>query len=76
MRMGSEWIEALGRDMSPALAARFVCWWSDCDQIVFPPPTAVLPGAEAHGLRGVGHLALCEREEIWDDVLARLDGTA
>jgi pimeloyl-ACP methyl ester carboxylesterase len=73
MRMGCAWMEALGRGAPASLAALFVCWWSECDQIVFPPPTAVLPGAEARHLGGVGHLALVDREEIWSDLAARLD---
>jgi pimeloyl-ACP methyl ester carboxylesterase len=72
MRRGSTWIESLARDTPDSLAASFVCWWSDCDQIVFPPPAAVLPGAEARKIHGVAHLALCEREEIWADLLVRL----
>jgi pimeloyl-ACP methyl ester carboxylesterase len=73
MRMGCTWMEALGRGEAASPAGLFVCWWSECDQIVFPPPTAVLPGAEARQLAGVGHLALVDREEIWSDVVARLD---
>jgi pimeloyl-ACP methyl ester carboxylesterase len=75
MRMGSAWIEALGRDTPAGLASLFVCWWSECDQIVFPPPAAVLPGAESRHISGVAHLALNEREEIWADVLTRLDAS-
>jgi pimeloyl-ACP methyl ester carboxylesterase len=74
MRQGSPWMRELDAAGTAPQAARFACWWSDCDQIVFPPPTAVLPGAQARALAGVAHVALCLREEIWQDVLARLDG--
>jgi pimeloyl-ACP methyl ester carboxylesterase len=73
MRQGSAWMRELASAGSAPQAARFVCWWSDCDQIVFPPPTAVLPGAQARALAGVAHVALCLREEIWEDLLARLE---
>jgi len=72
MRQDSAWMRALAPEGPQPHAERFVCWWSDCDQIVFPPPTAVLPGAQARGLEGVAHVALCLREEIWQDVFTRL----
>ena len=71
MRMGGAWMAALAE--APGHAGRFTCWWSECDQIVFPPPTAVLPGAESRQLRGVAHVSLVGREEIWADLVARLD---
>lgn len=70
MRIGSPWMTGLPD--AAADAALFTCWWSECDQIVFPPPTAVLPGAESRRLPGVAHVALVRREEIWDDLVARL----
>jgi hypothetical protein len=73
MRQGSEWMRALGAAGPVPHADRFVCWWSDCDQIVFPPPTAVLPGAQARQVAGVAHVALSQREEIWQDLVARLE---
>jgi pimeloyl-ACP methyl ester carboxylesterase len=73
MRRDSPWMGDLAQACDDALAARFVCWWSDCDQIVFPPPTAVLPGAQARQAPGVAHVALSQREEIWVDLLARLE---
>ena len=72
MRQDSSWMRALSPAEPTPHAERFVCWWSDCDQIVFPPPTAILPGSQSRAIVGVAHLALCEREEIWEDVLARL----
>jgi pimeloyl-ACP methyl ester carboxylesterase len=38
--------------------ARFVCFYSHCDNIVFPPSTATLSGADNRHLPGVAHLAL------------------
>jgi len=71
MRLGSAWMTGLA-EAAPD-AALFTCWWSECDQIVFPPPTAVLPGAESRRLPGVAHVALVRREEIWRDLVARLE---
>jgi hypothetical protein len=56
-----------------ALQGLITSWWSECDQIVYPPPTAVYPGSEAKQLRGVGHIALTAREEIWNEIRRRID---
>ena len=70
MRLDAAWMNALAE--APTHADLFTCWWSECDQIVFPPPTAVLPGSESRQLRGVAHVSLGRREEIWNDLVARL----
>jgi len=72
MRVGSDWLAALARPDGAEHGALFTCWWSDCDQLVYPPSTAVLAGSESRQLRGVGHLAMCEREEIWDEIRRRI----
>ncbi len=59
MRRGSDWLRALAaREAAASRPARFVCVWSDCDNIVLPPLTATLPGAEQRRLAGVGHLTM------------------
>jgi triacylglycerol lipase len=73
MRPDGDWLEALAAGEPPALGSLFTCWWSECDQIVHPAPTAVLPGSEAHQIRGVGHVALAGREEIWKELRWRID---
>lgn len=72
MRMGGAWMTALAACEPADLGRRFTCWWSECDQIVFPPPTGVLPGSDARHLPGVAHIALARREEVWADLVARL----
>ena len=73
MRQDSAWLAALAGVEPPSLAGLFTCWWSECDQIVYPAPTAVLAGSEARQIRGVGHIALTEREEIWNELRRRID---
>ncbi len=73
MRMDSAWMSALAAKEPPTLAGLITSWWSECDQIVYPPPTAVFPGSEAKQLRGVGHIALTAREEIWNEIRRRID---
>jgi pimeloyl-ACP methyl ester carboxylesterase len=73
MRLGSPWLAALEAAEAAGQGARYSCWWSDCDQIVFPPPTAVLPGSRACLVQGAGHLSLAEREEIRDELRRLLE---
>ena len=73
MRVDSEWLKALVAREPPTLPELITSWWSECDQIVYPPPTAVFPGSEAKQLRGVGHLALTAREEVWNEIRWRIE---
>ncbi len=71
MQPGSPWLEALGATEDAERRARFTCGWSECDQIVLPVPTAVLPGAAEWRLPGVAHVALAQDERVWE-ALVRL----
>ena len=73
MRVDSDWLTALAALEPPTLPGLITSWWSECDQIVYPPPTAVFPGSEAKQLRGVGHIALTAREEIWNEIRWRIE---
>ena len=73
MRVDSDWLTALVAREPPTLPGLITSWWSECDQIVYPPPTAVFPGSEAKQLRGVGHIALTAREEIWNEIRWRIE---
>ncbi len=73
MRVDSDWMAALAAREPPTLGGLITSWWSECDQIVYPPPTAVYPGSEAKQLRGVGHIALTAREEVWNEIRWRIE---
>jgi triacylglycerol lipase len=73
MRLDSAWISALAGKEPSTLSGLITSWWSECDQIVYPAPTGVYPGSEAKQLRGVGHIALTAREEIWNEIRWRID---
>jgi triacylglycerol lipase len=73
MAMDSPWMAALAAKEPPSLPGLITSWWSECDQIVYPPPTAVYPGSEAKQLRGVGHIAMTAREEVWNEIRRRID---
>jgi triacylglycerol lipase len=72
MRPSSAWLTALARTEGAAVAAKFTCWHSNGDNIVFPFGSAVLPGSEARHVPGVGHVALAFNAELMGDVLGRL----
>ncbi len=65
MRRASPWLLALSAREPPGRAARFTCFYSHCDNIVFPPATATLHGADNHHLPGVAHVQMADRPEPW-----------
>lgn len=56
MRLDSPWLQALAASEGAAQRALFSCWYSDCDNIVYPPRSATLDGADNHLLHGLGHV--------------------
>ncbi len=73
MRQDSRWLAQLQRDEPSARAALFTCYYSACDNIVFPASTALLPGARHVAVSGVAHVAMVSDQAIVDAVLASLD---
>lgn len=65
MRLGSRWLAELAARESPALARRSTCYYGHCDNIVFPPMSAALPGADNRHLAGVAHVCMVDRPEPW-----------
>lgn len=63
MRMDGEWLRTLRREERWP-AARFTCWYSNCDNVVFPPAAATLPGADNRLLAGAAHVDLAFRPEV------------
>jgi pimeloyl-ACP methyl ester carboxylesterase len=72
MRRGNEWLGGLSGAEPASRAAKFTCWWSECDQIVLPVPSAVLPGSDARRLPGMAHVEMAGAPAVWDDLVARL----
>ena len=65
MRIDSRWLQAL-RSREPAtLGERFVCFWSHCDNVVFPAATAMLPGADNRHLEATAHVHMVAHDEPW-----------
>ena len=63
MQQDSRWLQALAVREPADRAARFTCFYSHCDNIVFPAATATLPGADNRHLPGVAHVHMADRPE-------------
>lgn len=72
MRHRGEWLRQLETEEPPGRSALFTCWYSHCDNIVFPASAATLPGADNRFVAGVAHLHLVFDPQVRRDVLERL----
>nr|WP_310731942.1 MULTISPECIES: alpha/beta fold hydrolase [Rubrivivax] len=68
MRIGSGWLQSLQQREPPGLAGALTCFYSHCDNIVFPPSTATYPGADNRHLEGVAHVDMVDRAEPWNEL--------
>jgi len=73
MRQRSGWLQTLAQREPATRSSRFTCFYSHCDNIVFPPSTATLDGADNRHLAGVAHVHMASRPEPFDAVLQWLD---
>ncbi|NQW93252.1 MAG: alpha/beta fold hydrolase [Polaromonas sp.] len=73
MRLLSSWHAALDHEMPEDRHALFTCWYSNCDNIVFPASNATLPGACNRLVRGAAHVHMAFLPEIIQATLALLD---
>ena len=73
MRLLSDWQMQLDHEMPADRHALFTCWYSNCDNIVFPASTATLPGAHNRLIRGAAHVQLAFVPQVMQATLALLD---
>lgn len=64
MRLDSPWLQALAASEGAAQRALFSCWYSDCDNIVYPTRSATLDGADNHLLQGLGHVHMVYAPQV------------
>ena len=79
MRQNHEWLGALSADEVAAAAtpySRFVCWYSNADNIVFPASSAMLPGADNRHVPGMAHVALAFHPRVMQESLGILASNA
>lgn len=74
MQLAGQWHQALDQDMPAQRHALFTCWYSNCDNIVFPSSTATLPGADNRLVQGVAHVQLAFLPEVMRATLAMTSG--
>jgi len=72
MNPQGDWLRALARRGPPGLATRFTCWYSNCDNVVQPPSTATLAGADNRLEPGAAHVELAFRPRVMDQVFGLL----
>jgi triacylglycerol lipase len=68
MQQLSRWLKTLVAREPLGRAARFTCFYSHCDNIVFPPATATLDGADNRHLPGVAHVHMADSPEPWAEL--------
>jgi triacylglycerol lipase len=68
MRRLSHWLQTLAAHEPEGHGQRFTCFYSHCDNIVFPPATATLPGADNRHVPAHAHVHLAAHEGWWDEL--------
>lgn len=68
MRIKSDWLQQLAASEPPSRYARFTCFFSHCDNIVFPASTATLPGAQNRHVPGTAHVHLAFRQQVFAEL--------
>ena len=73
MQINSPWLQQLEAAESPQRNEQFTCYYSNCDNIVFPASTAMLPGADNRLISGKAHVALAFDPVVIGQTLAKMD---
>ncbi|MCY7316060.1 MAG: alpha/beta fold hydrolase [Rubrivivax sp.] len=68
MQPESEWLRSIAARETAARATHFTCFYSHCDNIVFPPIAATLAGADNRHLAAVAHVHMADRPEPWQEL--------
>lgn len=74
MRQASPWLQQLERDEAGRLGVPFLCWYSNCDNIVFPTSSAMRATADNRLVAGVAHVDLAFHPEVMRVSLAEVTG--
>lgn len=74
MRVQSPLLQEIMRCETESRLQRFTCYWSVCDNVVFPASHATLSGARNIHVPARAHIDLSRSPQVLADVLARLGG--
>lgn len=72
MNLAGDWVQTLRQAEPAERAHRFVCWYSNCDNIVFPASTATLPGADNRPAHGLAHVQMALHPTVMQACLAEI----
>jgi triacylglycerol lipase len=73
MRRDSAWLADNSTRLPNGFAQRLTCYFSHCDNIVFPASTATLAGADNRHVAGYAHVQLIFAPEIQQACWAALE---
>ena len=68
LRPGSAWLRTLSAREPPGRSGGVTCFFSHCDNIIFPPRHAVMPGADEQHLPGVAHVHMIDHAAPWREL--------
>jgi len=69
MRPGSDWLRALESREGPHAYRKFICYYGNCDNIVFPTASATLEGADNRHLDATPHVQMVYHPAVLVEVL-------
>jgi triacylglycerol lipase len=64
MKKNSAWLSRLSENEQNSQDIQFTCFYSNCDNIVFPVSSAKLEGADNRMVRNRGHIAMAHDPEV------------
>jgi pimeloyl-ACP methyl ester carboxylesterase len=73
MRINSPWLKILAEKEAPTSSSLFVCFYSNCDNIVFPVSSATREGADNRLMLGLGHVAMAQDPQVIDACWALME---
>ncbi|MFC7207145.1 esterase/lipase family protein [Comamonas endophytica] len=73
MRQGSDWLLELARHEPGALAERMTCWYSNCDNLVFPARAACYPGADNRLVVDLAHVQMAFAPKLMQECVALVE---
>jgi triacylglycerol esterase/lipase EstA (alpha/beta hydrolase family) len=73
MRIDGDWLQKIEGERASVQEVPFTCWYSNCDNIVFPTSVATLPGADNRIAPGRAHVEMAFVGALRRDTLTLLD---
>lgn len=72
MALASDWLRQLEKDAAAQVPPPFTCWYSNCDNVVFPSSTATLAAAQNRLVVGAAHVDLAFHPKVMAATLSLL----